>query len=134
RIATGEELRRPFGTPSDHVSQLKNLPPGELNFGSEKGRWPANVLLDHHAAAWVDEQSGISVSKASESRGLRGGILRLDGCRTVDELRALAEAGEKTPTGRDARTTLARYEASEDGPRGHTDSGGASRFFYTAKA
>src|SRR5699024_10252913 len=58
RIATGEELRRPFGTPSDHVSQLKNLPPGELNFGSEKGRWPANVLLDHHAAAWVDEQSG----------------------------------------------------------------------------
>src|SRR5699024_3517801 len=27
RIATGEELRRPFGTPSDHVSQLKNLPP-----------------------------------------------------------------------------------------------------------
>src|SRR5699024_5625042 len=22
------------------------------------GRWPANVLLDHHAAAWVDEQSG----------------------------------------------------------------------------
>src|SRR5699024_6653758 len=22
------------------------------------GRWPANVLLDQHAAAWVDEQSG----------------------------------------------------------------------------
>ena len=40
-----------------------------------------------------------------------GGILRLDGCHTVDELRALAEAGEKTPTGRDARKTLARYEA-----------------------
>ena len=40
-----------------------------------------------------------------------GGILRLDGCHTVDELRALAEAGEKTPTGRDARKTLARHEA-----------------------
>src|SRR5699024_4788325 len=26
------------------------------------GRWPANVLLDHHAAAWVDEQSGVSKS------------------------------------------------------------------------
>src|SRR5699024_2646200 len=26
------------------------------------GRWPANVLLDHHAAAWVDEQSGVSVA------------------------------------------------------------------------
>lgn len=23
------------------------------------GRWPANVLLDEHAAAWVDEQSGV---------------------------------------------------------------------------
>src|SRR5699024_3368014 len=36
------------------------------------------------------------------------GILLLGGCHTVDELRALAEAGEKTPTGRDARATLAR--------------------------
>src|SRR5699024_2143714 len=26
--------------------------------GHSSGRWPANVLLDHHAAAWVDEQSG----------------------------------------------------------------------------
>src|SRR5699024_2297586 len=28
------------------------------------GRWPANVLLDHHAAAWVDEQSGVLKSGA----------------------------------------------------------------------
>src|SRR5699024_8598570 len=97
------------------------------------GRWPANVLLDEHAAAWVDEQSGFSVSKRAE-RGASSGMRRLDGCHTVDEVRALAEAGEKTPTGRDARKTLARYVASEDGPSGHTDSGGASRFFYTAKA
>src|SRR5699024_1371915 len=27
-------------------------------FVQPSGRWPANVLLDHHAAAWVDEQSG----------------------------------------------------------------------------
>ena len=26
------------------------------------GRWPANVLLDHHAAAWVDEQNGMAVA------------------------------------------------------------------------
>src|SRR5699024_8863984 len=36
------------------------------------------------------------------------GMLRLHGCHTIDELRALAEAGEKTPDGRDARATLAR--------------------------
>src|SRR5699024_4989529 len=28
------------------------------------GRWPANVLLDQHAAAWVDEQSGVLKSGA----------------------------------------------------------------------
>src|SRR5699024_4141925 len=86
----------------------------ERRSNAKGGRWPANVLLDQHAAAWVDEQSGVSVSKASESRGVPGGSLLLHGCHTVDELRALAEAGEKTPDGRDARTTLARYEASED--------------------
>src|SRR5699024_368889 len=44
--------------------------------------------------------------------GASGGLFRLHGCHTVDELRALAEAGEKTPDGRDARKTLARYIAN----------------------
>ena len=139
RIATDEQIAAHHGTANPRVAmgdgwgegyqvgQAASTPP------NTSGRWPANVLLDHHAAAWVDEQSGFSVSKRAE-RGASSGILRLDGCHTVDELRALAEAGEKTPTGRDARKTLARYVASEDWPRGHTDSGGASRFFYTAKA
>src|SRR5699024_1910026 len=43
-----------------------------------------------------------------------GGILRLAGCHTVAELRARAEAGKKTPTGRDARKTLARYIANRE--------------------
>ena len=117
-------LARAMSTHSERVSNAKG------------GRWPANVLLDQHAAAWVDEQSGVSVSRASESRATQGGgMLLLHGCRTVDELRALAEAGEKTPDGRDARTTLARFEASEGRPPSlYADSGGASRFFYTAKA
>ena len=68
------------------------------------GRWPANVLLDQHAAAWVDEQSGTSKSnvRVSEDKD---------------------EAGATFALGRSGVT-----------PRGHTDSGGASRFFYTAKA
>src|SRR5699024_3654719 len=31
------------------------------------GRWPANVLLDHHAAAWVDEQSGDQPGYATQT-------------------------------------------------------------------
>ena len=73
-------------------------------FGSTSGRWPANVLLDQHAAAWVDEQSGASVSAAGGRSGTH-----------------FSAGNEGVP--------------SPDRPRGgHNDSGGASRFFYSAKA
>ena len=73
------------------------------------GRWPANVLLDPEAAAAMDEQSGVSRS------GVRAAT-------TTDHRRE----GSYTPD---------RGNGQE---RGHTDSGGASRFFpvfkYQAKA
>ena len=75
--------------------------------GSDAGRWPANVLLDHHAAAWVDEQSGVSVSSARPRNN------------TAEAHNATVSMGKSSG---DWVTT------------GHADSGGASRFFYTAKA
>ena len=74
------------------------------------GRFPANVLLDEHAAKEMDKQSGVSVSRAGGMSGDRksGQIANEGGPR------GLAERG------------------------GHDDSGGASRFFpvfkYQAKA
>lgn len=71
------------------------------------GRWPANVILDEHAAAALDEMSGESVSRPAEGvvrHGRSGGIMGREGAL------------------RDGR------------PEGHADSGGASRFFYVAKA
>lgn len=68
------------------------------------GRWPANLLLDEDAAALLDEQSGPSVSGVAVQRN--GG-------------------GQRS------------YSGSTAGPRpdvGYGDSGGASRFFYVAKA
>ena len=80
--------------------------------GGEKvtntGRWPANVLLDHHAAAWVDEQSGTSVATrtaVSDGRGAGGSHIF-------------------------ASESLGRHDPGNS----YADSGGASRFFYTAKA
>ena len=67
------------------------------------GRWPANVLLDQHAAAWVDEQSGESVSR-------------------------------KAPRGDGAKMGYHGGSGTQSLSDGHNDSGGASRFFYTAKA
>ena len=74
---------------------------------SDLGRWPSNVMLDEFTAELVDQQSGISVSRAGvhPATGRSGGIM---GAKVVR-----AKAGE---------------------PMGHNDSGGASRFFYVAKA
>lgn len=70
------------------------------------GRWPANVLLDDDAAAVLDEQTGVRTS------------------------------GKMKPT----HTTAGRSVYGANAAGGYTtmetygDSGGASRFFYTAKA
>ena len=74
------------------------------------GRWPANVLLDQHAAAWVDEQSGISKDGVAVRRN--GG-------------------GRRIGSG----LIYSNYTDGKSAPDlGYGGGGGASRFFYTAKA
>ena len=73
---------------------------------SDAGRWPANVLLDDEAAAMLDEQSGERTSGANPTR------------RGSDKFRN--NYGDFTG------------QAECVAHRG-ADSGGASRFFYTAK-
>jgi hypothetical protein len=91
-------------------------PGGFANVGAEKGtsepsgqfnaqgRWPANVILDEVSAGLLDEQSGVSVSKSGGKSGTHPGPMDW-GKENAD-----------TPRG------------------GHDDKGGASRFFYVAKA
>jgi len=71
---------------------------------TDLGRWPANVLLDEDAAAVLDAQSGELASPATYTRSKR----------------AEGEWLHAKPAG--------------SVQLGHGDSGGASRFFYTAKA
>ena len=74
-----------------------------------QGRFPANVLLDEHAAKEMDKQSGVSVSSVR-----------------VNVEKDYTSSQSLTP------------DSGKGGDRGHTDSGGASRFFpvfkYQAKA
>src|SRR5699024_7700034 len=71
---------------------------------STSGRWPANVILDEHMAGVLDEQSGVSKSPAPY----------------VQQSKAVGIYGA---------------EKHHDRPSTHHgDSGGASRFFYVAKA
>jgi len=74
------------------------------NWDISNGRFPANILLDEEAAKMLDEQSGESKSQCSA----RGGV-------TNNKIYGKFDL----PT---------RYMC------GYDDSGGASRFFYVAKA
>lgn len=68
------------------------------------GRWPANVILDEYSAEILDGQSGVGVSKSGGKSGTHPGPM---------------DWGKE----------------NKDIPRGgFDDSGGASRFFYCAKA
>lgn len=71
----------------------------------DAGRWPANVLLDEEAGAMLDEQSGYSKSPS----GL------------------ITQGGDHFSVGSIKKTRGTKFQ-------GHGDSGGASRFFYCAKA
>jgi DNA modification methylase len=83
-----------------------NYDAAKANQPSDVGRWPANLILDEEAAALLDDQSGISES----------GAMRRDVSGYVGE----------------SNTNLLRGASGPSNQR--ADSGGASRFFYTAKA
>jgi DNA modification methylase len=72
--------------------------------GQKLGRWPANIILDEFTAELLDEQSGVSVSKAS-NRGV----------------------------GYNDSGVFGSGDSNFDSVRGISDSGGASRFFYVSK-
>ena len=92
------------GIYSDGLNGSKSL--GQRDY--ESGRWPANIALDATAAKMLDEQSGHLVSTiAGGDRGKRP-----SGFADVG-----ADKGDPRPAG----------------PT-YADNGGASRFFYTAKA
>jgi site-specific DNA-methyltransferase (adenine-specific) len=69
-----------------------------------QGRWPSNVMLDEFTAGLVDQQSGVSVSKAGGKSG------------THPSPMDWGKENSGIPRG------------------GFDDFGGASRFFYVAKA
>lgn len=68
------------------------------------GRWPANVILDEYSAGELDEQSG------------------------VRQAGAFPKKADKTTN------QIFKYGLEERDERVNLDSGGASRFFYVAKA
>ena len=73
---------------------------------AQGGRWPANVILDESQAAELDRQSGVTTTKQA------AGLVR-DTRETSQSIGAFSGAYERQAL---------------------NDTGGASRFFYVAKA
>jgi|SRR6185503_4361508 len=100
------DLRRSQATNTEIpiVGKKHGVELGKHDRHSSKGRWPANLILDEEAGAMLDEKSGISKSKSGGFSGSNANPMSWD------------EDNKK------------RERISPN------DSGGASRFFYCAKA
>ena len=108
RIATDDRLedQSASGKKSGGTSPFRASP--RMAYSAPQGRWPANVILDPDAARMLDMQSGERIHGAGHARG---GIGKKTG------------QNESIFCG-DHEGNAARYG----------DTGGASRFFYCAKA
>jgi site-specific DNA-methyltransferase (adenine-specific) len=78
---------------------------GGGEYKQPEGRWPANLILEEEAGELVNQQSGVSQSKASMRGAGIGGV----------------------------HDIFSGGNPGFDSLRGHSDAGGASRFFYCAK-
>jgi DNA modification methylase len=101
-----------FGVRADGVTDFGAGEGRNGEMSSAAGRWPANVVLDEEAARLLDEQTG-ELPPTMKPQLLRRG----------------ATSGTSIG-GNEAYDTAAPHEAMA----GYGDSGGASRFFYVAKA
>jgi hypothetical protein len=112
RIPTTDNLNGGTYSQSAKAATSVSQVPGNgigRGFKQPEGRWPANVLLDEEAAQALNEQSG--------SRPGMPLTTKRSGKRTTGHVGFAASIG-----GDDAQKSP-----------GYGDSGGASRFFYTAK-
>ena len=107
--SVSEGWDRPFRHDAEGIERLKGETAKKVEKAEALGRWPANVLLDHHAAAWVDEQSGHQKDGVAVNRN-------------------------RNPEANKSATIYGTYKNGDRPDITYGGGGGASRFFYSAKA
>ena len=98
---------RPNSAGMEHIGSVMNRPKAPTVNVHDGGRWPANVVLDEVAAEALDAQTG-----------------------------HLHGPGNRRPSTRKttSETTFGEFGPKTNNPNYYADSGGASRFYYVAKA
>lgn len=109
RTEYGRGRHLPHANTAESLGRFAEVTPYEPHTA---GRWPANVVLDESSAARLDQQSG----DVGGGFGVRGG----------------GGGGDWNPTDRDE--SVGQSIRGDGRTVGFGDSGGASRFFYVAKA
>jgi site-specific DNA-methyltransferase (adenine-specific) len=112
-IAEGDEPKAGKRTATFGTLETTSGGDGSGGWNASSGRWPANILLDEEAAALLDEQSGVSKSAPAKGHNRLGNLI-----------------GD----GRSAKSAGLYGDGAWISGSNHNDSGGASRFFYVAKA
>ncbi len=100
----GTEIRETWSAGGQNY-KVSNPEPWQETKHMVKGRWPANIILDEYTAELLDEQSGIRPGGQFPSK-----------------------------RGQAVNTSFASGQETVGGARSMGDTGGASRFFYVAKA
>lgn len=90
---------------NNRIGAVKGYVSGVESVGHDHGRFPSNVIIDEEVAILLDEQSGISRSCGGDGSKFRSSVFK----------------------------SIER-NSSTGSTRGFGDVGGASRFFYCAKA
>jgi site-specific DNA-methyltransferase (adenine-specific) len=106
-IAPGDEPKAGHRTATFGTQDTVSGGDGSGGWQAAAGRWPANVVFDRTAGEALDQQSGVSVSNVRPPTGKPH-----LGIATTN-----SQSGGSVP---------------DNTHRGHTDSGGASRFFTQA--
>lgn len=104
RIGTEALVNPPMGSPQNSYGGYA------ATATAVTGRWPANVILDEHTAALVDQQSGNAGASGKASGPTHAGF-----SKSNSRAGAFGGMGDREPAF-------------------YGDTGGASRFFYVAKA
>lgn len=111
RIGATDTRRTKRGGCNDFPHEDDSWTPRSVSVGSASGRWPANVVLDEEAALALDEQSGTNCGAAGRASGPTHSGYNKSG----------SMAGHRNGMG-------------DRVPAFYADTGGASRFYYVAKA
>lgn len=153
-----------FGSPTGRVYGFQAGEGRNGEYSTASGRWPSNVLLSHadgcepRGTRRVKAHGSVSGQEPSTpATNVYGDYSRTpfaaygdgDGLETVEawdcapgcpvaeldrQSGVLHARGNRTPTKRGAHVASAYMIAGPDGPIDPSDAGGASRFFYVAKA